>query len=101
MDDLQLPLFYASSIRELAKMSKVSSDLILSFVRQRRKFPNNYTRFIKVTFDDEDLFNDFNDDFGMIFDCCDAYDGDDVETADYHVGLDKFNRKELYQNANH
>lgn len=101
MDDLQLPIFYASSIRELAQMAKVSSDIILSFVKQRKKCSNRPVRFIKVVFDDEDLFNDFDDDFGMIFDFCDAYDADDVHTADYHVGLGKFDRRELYQNADH
>lgn len=81
MDDLQLPLFYAPSARELAKMSKVRSDMIVSHTRQRKPSRRLPTRFIKVEFDDGDHFNDFADGFGTIFDFADAYDLDDVEST--------------------
>ena len=52
-DEFELPIYYADSVRELAKMCNVKSEHILASIRNK---PNKYRKreYIVVTFNDHD-----------------------------------------------
>lgn len=52
-DEFELPIYYADSVRELAKMCGVKSEHILTIIRSK---PNKYKKkeYIMVSFNDHD-----------------------------------------------
>lgn len=52
-DEFELPIYYADSVRELAKMCGVKSEHILTIIRSK---PNKYKKheYIMVSFNDKD-----------------------------------------------
>lgn len=54
-DEFELPIYYADSVRELAKMCGVKSEHILTIIRSK---PNKHKKheYIMVSFDDYDNY---------------------------------------------